>query len=143
MELFDSLGDEPQQIGVEGYLAWVIAGDTSAPSPQLECVHMLPYFDAYVVGSHPRELLFPGVAAERALAGGQAGNFPVVLINGVVAGVWQQRRSGRTLDITVEPFERLTAPQRRALNDQVARVGEILQGAPQLTIGPVTIGPHA
>ena len=30
-------------------------------------VRLLPYFDAYVVGSRPRHLLFPGRAAERAL----------------------------------------------------------------------------
>ena len=58
-------------------------------------VRLLPYFDAYVVGCQPRELLFPGRAAERALAGGQAGNYQVLLIDGVVAGVWHQRRSGR------------------------------------------------
>ena len=45
-------------------------------------MRLLPYFDAYVVGSHPREVVFPGRAYERALSGGQAGNFPVVLVDG-------------------------------------------------------------
>jgi hypothetical protein len=106
-------------------------------------VRLLPYFDAYAVGCHPREKVFPGRAAERALAGGQAGNFPVLLIAGVVAGVWHQRRSGRKLDNTVEPLEALTAAQRRELDDQVERIGEILEGTPRLTIGSVTVGPHA
>jgi len=95
------------------------------------------------VGSQPRELLFPGRAAERALAGGQAGNYPVLLIDGVVAGVWHQRRSGRRIAITVEPFDPLTAGQRGALDEQVARIGAILEGTPALTIGTVTVGPHA
>jgi hypothetical protein len=106
-------------------------------------LRLLPYFDAYVVGSHPREKLFPGRAAERALAGGQAGNFPVLLIGGIVSGVWHQRRSGRKLDITVEPFGRLTAPQRRELDEQVERIGEFFESKPQLTIGVVTVGAHA
>jgi hypothetical protein len=106
-------------------------------------VRLLPYFDAYVVGCHPRERLFPGPAAERALAGGQAGNFPVLLIDGVAAGVWHQRRSGKKIAITVEPLEELTTAQRRELDKQVVRIGEILEGKPQLTIGNVAVGAHA
>jgi len=83
-------------------------------------------------------------AAKRALTpGGQAGNFPVLLIDGTVAGVWHLRRSGRKLDITVEPFDNLTATQRRDLDEQVERIGEFLEGQPQLTIGTVTAGGHA
>ncbi len=142
-ELFDSLAGELQQVEVDGTFAWVVAGDTLAPSAPPKGVRLLPYFDAYTVGCHPREKVFPGRAAERALAGGQAGNFPVLLIDGTVAGVWHQRRSGRTLDITVETLEELTTPQRRELDDQVERVGEFIEGKPRLTIGAVTAGAHA
>jgi hypothetical protein len=142
-ELFDSLAGQLQQVEVEGAAAWVAAGDTTAPAAPPQGLRLLPYFDAYVVGSHPRELLYPGRAASRALGGGQAGNFPVLLIGGVVAGVWHQRRSGRKLAITVEPLDPLTAAQRAELDEQVARVGEFLEGQPQLTIGTVSVGPHA
>jgi hypothetical protein len=142
-KLFDSLSGELQQVEVGGALAWVVAGDTKAPPASPTGVRLLPYFDAYVVGCHPRQKLFPGRAAERALSGGQAGNFPVLLIDGMVAGVWHQRRSGRILHITVEPLDPLTAAPRRALDDQVARIGEFLEGKPQLTIGAVTTGGHA
>jgi len=142
-ELFDSLSGELQQVAVDGTLTWVVAGDTTAPSTAPQGVRLLPYFDAYTVGCQPRELVFPGRAAERALAGGQAGNFPVLLIDGVAAGVWHQRRSGGRIEITVEPLEELTAAQRRELDDQVERVGEILEGKPRLTIGTVTVGAHA
>jgi hypothetical protein len=143
MELFDSLAGELQHLELDGTLAWVVASDTTAPSTTPQGVRLLPYFDAYTVGCQPRELLFPGRAAERALAGGQAGNFPVLLIDGTVAGVWHQRRSGRKRDITVEPFDRLTATQRRELDEQVERIGEFLEGKPHLTIGTVTAGAHA
>jgi hypothetical protein len=142
-ELFESLSDEIQQVEVDGTLAWVVAGDTIAPPPAPKGLRLLPYFDAYVVGSYPRELLFPGRAAERALAGGQAGNFPVLLVDGTAAGVWHQRSSGRKLDITVEPLISLTSAQHHELEDQVERIGEILEGKPQLTIGIVTVGAHA
>ena len=142
-ELFDSLAGELQHVEAAGSVAWVVAGDTAAPSSAPEGVRLLPYFDAYGVGCYPRDLVFPGVAAERALTGGQAGNVPVLLAGGVVAGVWHQRRAGRKLEITVEPFDRLTPTQRRALDDQVERIGQFLESTPRLTIGPVTVGPHA
>jgi hypothetical protein len=105
---------------------------------------LLPYFDAYVVGSHPRNRLFPAKAVTRALApSGQAGNYPVLLIDGVVTGVWHQRRSGRKIEVTVEPLVQLTAAQRRALENQVARIGEILGGMPRLIVGTVAAGSHA
>jgi hypothetical protein len=144
MELFDSLSGELAPVEVNGSLAWMVAGDTAFPSGTLQSVRLLPYFDAYIVGSQPRELLFPGRAAQRALTpSGQAGNYPVLLIDGTVAGVWHQRRSGRWLDITVEPFDQLTPKERRDLDGQLERMGAFLNTQPRLTIGTVIAGAHA
>jgi len=134
------------KINLEGTSAWVADRDTDMPAEEdVEgSVLLLPYFDAYVVGSHPRDRLFPGQAATRALApSGQAGNYPVLLIDSMVAGVWHQRRSGRRIDVTVEPLIRLTSKQRRTLEAQVERIGTILEGRARLTIGTVTTGGHA
>ena len=142
VELFDSLGDQLEPVDLDGDRLWRLAGD-SEPSGPPEGIRLLPYFDAYAVGCHPRELVFPGRAAQRALAGGQSGNYPVLLIDGVVAGVWHQRRAGRRIEVTVEPLAPLTAAHRRDLDQQVRRIGEILDGTPRLTVGTVTVGPHA
>ena len=96
-----------------------------------------------MVAGQPRTLLFPPPAADRALAGGQAGNFPVLLVDGTVAGVWHLRRTGRKVAVTVEPLARLTAGRRRDLERQVARIGEVLEATAELTVGPVSVGPHA
>ncbi|WP_411085253.1 winged helix DNA-binding domain-containing protein [Streptomyces sp. 061-3] len=123
--------------------AWLVAGDTDFPAGPARGVRLLPYFDAFAIASQPRERLFPGAAYTRALAGGQAGNHPVLLIDGTVAGVWHQRRSGRRIAVTVEPLSPLTAGQLRGLEEQVERVGAVLEGKPELTVGKVTVGPHA
>jgi truncated hemoglobin YjbI len=143
VELFASLSDGLETVEVDGDVSWVAAGDTTMPSAGPQGVRLLPYFDAYAVGSQPRERVFPGRARSRALAGSQAGNFPVLLIDGIVAGVWHLRRSGRRLDITVEPLKQLGATRRRELDAQVERIGEFLGGRPSLTIGTVSVGPHA
>ncbi|MEV1172582.1 winged helix DNA-binding domain-containing protein [Nonomuraea sp. NPDC049784] len=140
-EAFD--GVELEEVLFEGERAWVLAGDTAVPDDPPRGVRLLPYFDAYVVAGRPREFLYPGAAAARALTGGQAGNFPVLLVDGDVGGVWHQRRSGNKIDVTVEPLRDLTAAQLRELDEQVERMGEVMEGRPRLTIGSVTVGPHA
>ena len=134
------------EVDFDGTPAWVAAGDSEAPDgdPPAGDVRLLPYFDAFVVGSRPRDRLFPGTAATRALSpSGQAGNYPVLLVGGEVAGVWHQRRSGRQVEITVEPLVPLPARRRRALEAQAGRIGEILEATSRLVVGTVTVGAHA
>ncbi|MFF7792287.1 DNA glycosylase AlkZ-like family protein [Streptomyces sp. NPDC007991] len=132
-----------EEVDFEGARAWVAAGDTDFPDGPARGVRLLPYFDAYAIATQPRERLFPGAAYERALAGGQAGNYPVLLVDGVVAGVWHQRRRGRRTTVTVEPLVRLTARQERELGEQAERVGEVLEAKAELVMGEVRVGPHA
>ena len=131
------------QVEVAGGPAWHAPGDDDFAAERPRGVRLLPYFDAYGVGSYPRELLFPGKAFTRALARGQAGNYPLVLIDGIVAGVWHQKKSGRRLHVTVEL---LTSPNRtrtRQLEAEVDRSAAILGCTPSLTLGDVAVGPHA
>jgi hypothetical protein len=58
-------------------------------------------------------------------------------------GVWHQSRSGRRLDITVEPVVRLTSKQRRELADKAELVAAVMEARATLTVGPVSVGPHA
>jgi hypothetical protein len=140
--LFETLAaaGEIEPVGEAG---WVVGEDTAFPTEAPRGVRLLPYFDAYVVGSHPRDLVYPGAAAGRALAGRQAGNFPVLLVDGVVGGVWHQKRSGRYLDVTVEPLAGLSAARRRAVEAETERIGAFSGLTPRLTVGTVTVGPHA
>lgn len=134
---------EVEPVLVEGEERWVNHGDAVFEDAPAAGIRLLPYFDPYAVGSHPRELLFPGRAAERALGRGQAGVFPVLLVDGIVGGVWHLKRSGKRIAVTVEPLRALRAAQVRELDERVERVGEILEGSAALTIGEVAVGPHA
>lgn len=138
--LFDN--SDLTEVSLDATRAWVNNGDTET-GDRAEGLLLLPHFDAYAVGGQPRELLFPGAAWDRALARSQAGNFPVMLIDGVVAGVWHQKKTAKTVAITVEPLGSLTARHRKQLDQQVERVGAILEARPTLTIGTITVGAHA
>ena len=143
-ELFESAARDLERVVLDGAQAWTLAGDTAAPGDPHRGVRLLPYFDAYVVGGQPRGRLYPGPAGTRALTpSGQAGNYPVLLIDGIVGGVWHQRRSGRRLEITVEPLRPLSSRERRELDDEAALVATVMEAEPAVTIGTVTVGPHA
>ena len=131
-----------EEVVADGAPAYVAPGDVEVDELD-RSVRLLPYFDALSVGFVPREVMFPGRAFDRALARGQAGNYPVVLVDGAVQGVWHQRRSGRRLHVTVETWGQLGAGRVRALEEQVERLGEVLEASPTLTLGPVSVGPHA
>jgi hypothetical protein len=142
--LFGKLDGEIERVELDGEPAWAVADDTQTPPQPHRGIRLLPYFDAYVVAGQPRDRIYPGAAASRALTpAGQAGNYPVLLIDGVVGGVWHQRRSGGKLAITVEPLRQLTAPQRRQLDDEAGIVGAVMEATATLTVGTVTAGPHA
>ncbi|HST40333.1 MAG TPA: winged helix DNA-binding domain-containing protein, partial [Conexibacter sp.] len=141
-ERFDALAGELEEIAVGGGSGWLLRDDAALPDDRPRSVRLLPYFDPFVVGCHPRERLFPPAAAARALRNGQAGNFPVLLIDGIVAGVWSQRRRGRRLDLTVEPLRRLPAVRRGPLEHEVGRVAAILEASAELRLDRVKIGGH-
>lgn len=139
--IFEALGGQLEAVQLDGKKAHLPAGtqDMSSVDSGLK---LLPLFDAYTVGCHPRDLLFPGKAADRALSGGQAGNVAVMLLNGTVAGVWHQRKTGKKLAITAEPFVKLTASLKRQLESEVDRVGTLVEGTPTLMVGEVTARAH-
>ncbi|MFD7159158.1 winged helix DNA-binding domain-containing protein [Kribbella sp. NPDC059898] len=135
--------DDLPRATLADHTVWYAPGDGDFPDERAEGVRLLPYFDAYGVGSYPRELLFPGKAFERATARGQAGNYPLLLVDGIVAGVWHQKKAGRTLHVTVEALTPLNRRRRTLLDAEVDRLGAILGGTPSLTLGDVTVGAHA
>ena len=67
----------------------------------------------------------------------------MLLLGGVVGGVWHQKPSGRYLDVAVEPLAELSAARRRALDAEVRRVAAFQGRTARLTIGRITVGPHA
>lgn len=143
-EVARELADELEQVEIEGQRAWQLASEPDA-APDLEAaresLHLLPHFDCYEIGCHPRGRLVP-TQRERILPRGGAGNVPVVIIGGLVAGVWRQERAGRRLNVRVELFQPPSADQRRKLEDAATRLGAIQEAQATLTLGAVETRPH-
>jgi Winged helix DNA-binding domain len=122
--------DDLVAVDVEGYKAWALAEDVAgmqATPPSLPA-RLLGAFDVYVAGTRPRGSLVDQRFQDRVYR--KAGWVsPVVLVDGMVAGVWSHERAGGRLQVTVEPFQRLGSEQQRQLAEQADQLGSFL-GAP-------------
>jgi DNA glycosylase AlkZ-like len=143
LALTRQLAGELEEVDVEGHHAWLLSSEAAVAFPPVqEVVRLLPHFDCYVIGCHPRDRLVPADWAKRVLTRSSIGNLPVVVVDGIVAGLWQQRRTGQRLEIRVEAFRPLSTHQRQELEAAVARVGEIVEAQSALSLGAVDARPH-
>lgn len=143
------LGDELVEVDVEGYKCVMLAEDVGADWARYEGmavelpVRLLPHFDCYVIGCHPRKELLPGYWAERVPPRSTPSQFQTVLVDGMVGGLWDRQVSkGGNVEISVEAFAGLSKAQKRSLEGEAERIGRILGGVGRLTLCPVAVKPH-
>jgi hypothetical protein len=109
--------DEVVDVDVEGHPSKAMAADADALAATEAArgeIRLLPGFDPYVMGSAPRTAAVP--EAFKARVSRTSGWIsPVVLADGVAAGVWKPDRSREGTAIVVEPFGRMSKTVRRAV----------------------------
>jgi hypothetical protein len=121
------LEEELQQVSIEGTKAWAVPSDARrmARMEPSTSVRLLPNFDAYVMGFRPREEFHDKRTTARIFR--TAGWIsPVVLIGGRAEGVWAYERQSKGVGVTVEPFRKLSSGERKAISDEVERLGRFL-----------------
>ena len=136
--LFDSLGDELEEIDVEGHRAYALAGDTAFPKLQ-PSLRLLPEYDVYIMGFREREHLVPEAVREQVAAHargryeGPAG-VRFVIIDGAAAGLWERKKRGARIELQVTPARKLTPARRAELEGEAERIGAFLGLEPVLTV---------
>ena len=141
---FGALGDELAEVDIESERRWMLRAEldsTAEPAPA--AVHLLPHFDVYVVGFHPRGQLMDAGSPVAASSPGTAAPFSVLLAGGRVAGVWARRAKGKRLLIRVDAHRPLNARQRSAVKAQGHRVAQIFGREGEVEFGNVELRPHA
>ncbi len=148
-----SLETEIEEVDVEGARAWQIADD-SVPRATAPSVLLLPRFDSYTVGSHPRDVVAPPPIVVRADATGLftrgrgsarqylVGPTPVLVIDGAVAGIWESKRSRTEVAVRVQPFVRLSVTQRESVAACAERVASVWGARASLSFGAASTRPH-
>ncbi|TMC85279.1 MAG: winged helix DNA-binding domain-containing protein [Chloroflexi bacterium] len=142
-QLFAAISDELAEVDIEGDRRWVLASDADAAAEAAaEAVHLLPHFDVFVVGSHPRGQLIERGSAIHALLPGTAAPLAVLLRGGRVAGVWERRPKGKRLLVRVDAHQPLNRRQRSSIEAQATRIAQILERECELEFGEVSLRPH-
>lgn len=120
-----ALGDEVEQVEVEGWQAWALSADLDemAATEAVRGVRLLSYFDPYVVSiyRHSDELL--SKEQKNLIYRPQGWIYPVVLVDGKMAGVWQYHQQGSKMNITLEMFAPPAQRIREGIAAEAARLG--------------------
>ena len=141
--LFGELAGELAEVEVEGSRRWVLRRDLDADSePAGDCVHLLPHFDVFVVGSHPREQLMDPASSVAHASPGTAATFAVLLVGGRVGGVWERKPVGRRLRIRVDAHMPLSRRQRDSIAEQAERIAQVVELKGELEFGEVSLRRH-
>jgi hypothetical protein len=95
-------------------------------SPEMNSVHLLPYFDVYLLAHRFKEHFLKPQFYKRVYRN-QGWISPVVLINGEIAGVWSYKASRKALEIEIELFARVDSRTRRQIKDRAAELADLFQ----------------
>ncbi len=125
-KIFASIVHELEEVEFSGTKVWMNKGDAEqcSESEDTPSVRMVPSFDPYVMFYGPRESLVEARFRTRVFRQLAGWNSPVLLVDGVAAGIWQyMKRSGR-MHISVEQFRKLTSHERQMVESEAAKLGE-------------------
>lgn len=95
-------------------------------SPELDSVHLLPYFDVYLLAHRFKEHFLKPQFYKRVYRN-QGWISPVVLINGEIAGVWSYKVSRKTIEIEIELFAQVGSRTRRQIKDRAGELADLFQ----------------
>ncbi|GLZ37214.1 winged helix DNA-binding domain-containing protein [Actinokineospora sp. NBRC 105648] len=101
------------------------------PTPDL--VRLIPPLDP-LLQARDRELLVPDEARRKSLWR-MISNPGAILAGGEIAGIWRTKAAGKRLEVTVEPFEKLSTAVRK----KVEQEAQVVAAARAFTEARVTI----
>lgn len=131
--LLKRLGDAVAEVRIEGdpYLALAADVDGLASARPVESVRLLPGFDQYVIAAtRHAERLMPALGLRPLVYRAQGWISAVLLVNGLIHGVWRHERKGRRLQVTIEPFPAAKPPKaaREAAEAEAVRLAAFMGG---------------
>lgn len=93
-------------------------------------VNLLPAFDPYVLGYYDRRYLVPEAYRDEVYHGGQT--VPVLMVDGLVAGVWRYERKGDRLYLNIKPFEPFEHAILKLVAKEAEDIGRFLDLSPSV-----------
>ncbi len=107
------------------------------PTEPGSSVRLLPEYDVYVMGFRERDRFVPPAVREQIASHGKGryegpAGTPFLLIDGVCAGIWSRRKTGKRVELEVQPARKLTRAERAGVEAEAERIGAFLGLEPRL-----------
>lgn len=94
----------------------------SPRAPRSPLVRLLGAYDTYLMGYAERAHAIDAAGERRVLPGGGVLR-PTICVDGRLVGLWSSKRTGRRLEIAIEPFELLDDEVLAAIEAEAADIG--------------------
>ncbi len=122
-----SLEDELATVSIDGVSQWVLRGDLaalveSAPDGSLR---LLPHFDPFLLAHATKDHLVEKRHYKRVYRN-QGWITPVVLVDGLVAGIWSTETRGKAVAVHAQMFAPLSRATRAGIEREAAALGTFL-----------------
>ena len=126
--------DELEEVEFDGQQSMMLRSDIDQiqTMDRVHSIRIVPSWDCYVMFYHPRELFVPQAYRNRIFRQLE-GNAPVLLVDGVAAGVWEKQQKKSQTHVFVKPFKPLTLTQKRAVEEEADLLGEFLRTKVQVS----------
>ena len=125
MPIKERAGSDTIEVKVEDKTCFVLKEDlkllqdTEAFDLEEESVCMLPSFDCYMLGHRDKSHIVDQTYYK--LVYRKAGWLsPVVLVNGRAEGIWNCRKKGNQLQVTIQLFGKVSEDAKKQIEDEVA-----------------------
>jgi hypothetical protein len=129
---FRALGDEIEEVNVEGWKGWMLASALKTTPPSVQAVNLLPNFDPYVIAiARHCEYVMPKAHKAR-IYRPQGWISPVVLVNGRMEGVWEYDKQRSWVAVKVEMFSPPSGEIRQCIETEAQRLGRFLNAGAQV-----------
>jgi hypothetical protein len=129
-KLFESIANELEQVDLEGWTGWVLKKDI--PSIQASepdgTVHLLPLFDAYLMGLGRGKDIEPllGKELQKEVFRPQGWISSVVLVDGFIRGRWEVETHASFATVKVDLFSREPVKIHRLIEAEAGRLSSFL-----------------
>jgi hypothetical protein len=130
------LGDQLAEVVVDKSRCLLLREDLESlgrARPEKNSVRLLPHFDPYLLAHRKKDHLVEAKHYKMVYRN-QGWVAPVVLVEGSVAGVWVYQRLGEKLEVTIEPFRKLSRAVRSAIAREAKCLADFFEGTLELVM---------
>jgi len=138
-KVFTQIEDELEPVDVEGWQALALRSTVEPMQQSIVSgiIRLLPMFDAYVldIGRAGEPIL--SKQHWKKVFRQQGWTTAVVLVDGIIKGVWDYKTKGTQTTVKVEMFDPPTKPIQKGIEAEAARLGGFLNTAVVLEYGSI------